>query len=129
MLNFQIDFDEEAEIIKSKVSGTLVEGDITNVIRPQVLKIYRTNSLVKGALIDATDFDGWDKIDELKEHFNFLKDYEERTHRIAILGDEMWKKTLQTIGLTLETKVKVFSSTEINKAYEWFEQEIDYAER
>lgn len=126
MNNYEINFDKSTLTIKAVVKGRLREGDIKNKIKPQLVQIFKENSQIKGALIDAIDFHGWDELSEMIEHFIFLKDYDERIHKIAILADEVWKKALQAIGVSLETKIRVFGSDEAEKAQNWL-QEPQYA--
>lgn len=49
----------------------------------------------------------------------FLKDYDERIHKIAIIANEVWKKALQAITVALETKVRVFGIEQIDEAQNW----------
>ena len=49
-------------------------------------------------LIDLRDFDGWQGLDALRDHFLLVRGHASRVHRAAVVGDAGWQEMAVQIG-------------------------------
>ncbi|WP_353476229.1 STAS/SEC14 domain-containing protein (plasmid) [Salipiger sp. H15] len=71
-------------------------------------------------LIDLRDFDGWQGLDALSDHFHLVRGHAKRVKRAAILGDAGWQEMAVQIGKrAFGLEAKYFPAGEIEAAKAW----------
>ncbi|MCB9914736.1 MAG: STAS/SEC14 domain-containing protein [Planctomycetes bacterium] len=49
-------------------------------------------------LLDLSEFDGWEDLHALWNHFVLVKNHHKHVERIAVLGDEAWERKLAELA-------------------------------
>lgn len=119
MVNLQINYEEENNLITARAEGDLEKEDFKNKIEPAVMQILVDYPSAKGVLIDATEFKGWDGLADIKQHFDFLKKNEKAFDKIAIVGESYWKQILPVVGFFIKSEVKIYDKNEMTEARNW----------
>jgi len=114
----KVDYDET--VLYIKVLGKIEKGDFENHVKKPADHILNEYGKIRGILIDASDFEGWEDFPALMEHIGFIKDMNHDVYRVAIIGDATWQKLLPSIAnLFLEPVVKRFDPKHGQEAEEW----------
>jgi hypothetical protein len=119
MAQITVKHDEALDIVIAKAVGELTKEDFQNEIEPKIQMIYTKYPTSKGVIIDATEFKGWDGLEDIKAHFDFLKEHDQKFPKIAIIGEASWKNFLPAVQLFLKTDVKTFEKDELTQAQNW----------
>ena len=116
MIKFHID----ENVFYIKVLGNIEKGDFENNIKIPADHVIAEYGRIRGILIDARDFEGWEDFPALMEHIGFIKELDDCVGRVAIVGDKTWQKLIQPIAsLFVEPVVKRFEVGQIEEADEW----------
>lgn len=71
-------------------------------------------------LIDLRDFDGWQGLDALRDHFYLVRGHAKRVQRAAIVGDAGWQEMAVQIGKrAFGLEAKYFAAADMAKAKAW----------
>ena len=84
MLTYQILENENIVVIEPK--GPLSEADFRDLTRDVDLHLVRTGTL-KGVLIHATAFPGWDSFGSMIGHLRFVRDHHRLIEKVALASD------------------------------------------
>lgn len=116
MLKFLVD----ETILRIKVLGKLEKEDFDDEITKSVDHIISEYGKIRGILIDASEFEGWEDFPALLEHIGFIQELDDAVYRVAILGDSTWQKLITPIAdLFVEPVVKHFDPGQEDEAREW----------
>jgi len=78
------------------------------------------NGKLTGILIKAESFPGWDGLEAMTAHFNFVAAHHQAIQRIAIVTNNVFLKTMPHIaGLLVRPEIKAFGVEENDKAMAW----------
>jgi hypothetical protein len=112
-----IDFDSDTKTIHATANGKITKEDIETQARPKIEEIFNSNSSVQGSLVNASQLEGWENLDAMTTHFSFLKEYDNKLPKIALISNSMVQETLSKFSSTLvDSEVKHFSDeTEAKK--------------
>lgn len=99
--------------------GPLTEDDFThasNVIDPY---IERSGGL-KGLLIASESFPGWESIQALFSHLNFIQEHHRFVERVAFVSDSHIVPVITGLaGIFVQAKIKPFSYGDFEQAKTW----------
>ncbi|MCT4370981.1 STAS/SEC14 domain-containing protein [Yangia mangrovi] len=71
-------------------------------------------------LIDLRDFDGWQGLDALRDHFYLVRGHAKRVKRAAIVGDAGWQEMAVQVGKrAFGLEAKYFAAADMAKAKDW----------
>ena len=71
-------------------------------------------------LIDLRDFDGWQGLGALRDHFYLVRGHADRVEKAAIIGDAGWQDMAVQIGKrAFGLDAKHFSSSSLEEAKNW----------
>lgn len=71
-------------------------------------------------LIDLRDFDGWQGLGALKDHFQLVRGHADHVERAAILGDAGWQEMAVQIGKrAFGLDARHFDGQDYDKARDW----------
>ncbi len=71
-------------------------------------------------LIDLRDFDGWQGLDALRDHFYLVRGHAKRVQRAAIVGDAGWQDMAVQVGKrAFGLDAKYFAAADMAKAKAW----------
>lgn len=115
----------EENTLYVKVTGKIEKGDFENIVRPETDFMIAEYGKIKGIIIDATEFDGWEDFPAFLEHYGFIKAHMSDVFRIALIGDDTWQIILPTIAnLFVNPEIKRFEPGEGQRAEDWINHEI-----
>lgn len=124
MIDLNVQRDEG--IINLKVLGKLEEEDFTGKIGPAADEIIEEHGMIKGLILDVTDFSGWGSLTALLEHFRFVRHHHIYVRKVALLGDKSWQAALPRIAqLFVNAQVKYFDSSRDNDVKIWIKSQED----
>lgn len=117
MLTYQIHENENIVVIEPK--GRLSEADFRELAREVDLHLIRTETL-KGILIHASEFPGWDSIGTMITHLRFVRDRHRLVKKVALASDSRLAAVIPKLAdHFLDADVKGFSFEERDEAMAW----------
>lgn len=120
MLTYQILENENIVVIEPK--GPLSEADFRDLTRDVDLHLVRTGAL-KGVLIHATAFPGWDSFGAMISHVRFIRDHHRSVKRVALTSDSAMATIIpKLVGHFVGAEVKGFAYNEQDKAMVWLKK-------
>lgn len=71
-------------------------------------------------LLDLREFDGWQGISAISDHFSLVRDHFRQVERAAIVGDSNWQKIAEKIGSRLiGAETKYYEQDSFDEAKKW----------
>jgi hypothetical protein len=71
-------------------------------------------------LLDLREFQGWEGIEALRDHFVLVRDHHRAVERVAVVGDRDWEKRLaKVVSKFIDAEVRHFSANELPGAEKW----------
>lgn len=106
-------------ILEVAPQGPLQAADfrsLASMVDPHILD----EGNLKGLMISAEQFDGWESFAALIDHLNFVRDHHRSIRRIALLSDSPVFGVLPRIlDHFVSAEVRPFAQAERNDALEW----------
>ncbi len=76
--------------------------------------------LLKGLVINAKSFPGWDSFAALSSHLKFVKEHHKKVSRIAFATDSVAGNFAETVASHfVNAEIKVFPYQELKQAVDW----------
>lgn len=117
MLIYQILEDENIVVIELK--GPLSELDFRELTRDVDLHLVRTETL-KGVLVHAPEFPGWDTISAMFTHLRFIRDHHRLVEKVALASDSSMATIMpKLVDHFVGTEVKGFTFDGRDEAMAW----------
>ena len=114
----KVHYDET--VLYIKVLGKVEKGDFEDNIKMPADHIISEYGKIRGILIDASEFEGWEDFPALMEHIGFIRQLNHDVYRVAIIGDKTWQKLLPPIaGLFVEPVIRRFDPGHGEEAEDW----------
>lgn len=82
----KVDLDPSQGILTLRPSGALKAADFEAIARKVDPYIEKKGEL-KGILLEAARFPGWDSFPAMLKHFKFVKNHHRKVRRIAVVSD------------------------------------------
>lgn len=103
--------------------GPLSESDFRSAAK-KIDAMIEESGRLKGIVIHAKSFPGWESIAALTSHLRFIKDHHKKISRVA-LATESIAAHLAEIFAThfVSAEIKIFSYHDIDKATQWVLEE------
>lgn len=121
MIEFAFLGDEEILVVKP--IGRLKAEDFEAVARAVDPQIMKAGSL-RGLMIEAEDFPGWEDFAGLVAHVEFVKGHIHSIRRIAVVSDSFPSKVLPPLmGWFAKAEIRRFPGGEEKKAHDWLMEE------
>ncbi|MDJ0859944.1 MAG: STAS/SEC14 domain-containing protein [Dinoroseobacter sp.] len=71
-------------------------------------------------LLDLREFDGWQSLSGLREHFSLVRDHHQIPDRVAVVMDDDWVKVAKNVlSRFMQAEVKVFAEEDFEAAKAW----------
>jgi len=91
---------------------------VANVVDPYILQ----HGILKGLMIDAPSFPGWDNFAALISHLRFVRDHHQNIERIAVVSDNRFLTVAPKIASQfLHAKLRTFDAADRAVALTWLE--------
>jgi hypothetical protein len=117
MLEHQLLSEGGMLIVRPK--GPLTAGDFTALAADADAYIEKHGAL-KGLMICAPEFPGWENLDGAISHFKFLRDYERKIRKVAVVSDSDILAILPAIARHfVSAEVKHFKACDEDAAVGW----------
>ncbi len=117
----KVDLLRDKGIVVLTPQGALETGDflgVAKIVDPFILE----KGKLKGVLIDAPAFPGWDSFGALIEHLKFVRDHHRQIERVAAVTDSAFLRIAPRIAEHFaHPEVRAFSGGEKDRALEWLE--------
>ena len=114
-----VNIDEERGIAILEPSGPLSKNDFELAARIIDPYIEKSGSL-KGLVVHAKSFPGWDSFAALSSHLKFVKGHHQKISRVALSMDSVIADFAETLGRHfVNAGIKVFSFQEFDHAKQW----------
>ena len=115
-----IKFYADENVFYIKVLGKIEKGDFENNITRPADHVIAEYGKIRGIIIDASKFAGWEDFPALMEHIGFIRELDDNVGRVAIIGDATWQKLLPPVAsLFLEPTTKRFEPGHGQDAEDW----------
>ena len=118
MIEVKADMDQGLVLVK--IVGKLEEGELQDIAGPVVDEIIAEQGQVKGLLLDATGFEGWDGLPALLSHLKFVKHHHKFIRKVALVGNRTWQSIAPKVAsLFLDALPKYFPEEQMTSARHW----------
>jgi len=111
----------ERGILTLKPKGPLQADDfrtLAAVVDPYI----EQHGDLKGLLLDAPAFPGWDDFAALVSHFRFVRDHHRRIRRIAVVSDSAFLSVAPKIATHfVSAEIRTFDAADRAAALAWLE--------
>jgi len=108
-------------VLKLKPKGKLKAGDF-QALAATVDPYLERKGKLKGILLEAVKFPGWENFAGLLSHLRFVKDHHKKVRRIAIVSDGKLLKVAPKIAKHfVSAEVKRFEAGDADAALAWIQ--------
>jgi len=115
----QIDLHSEEGIVTLAPHGPLGKADferLSGIVDPYIA----SNGSLKGLMVDAASFPGWESIGALFSHLEFVMGHHRKVERIAVVSDsEFLKLAPQVAKHFVAAEIRQFPANERARALAW----------
>jgi SpoIIAA-like len=109
-------------VLIARPKGPLSAEDFRELARDADAYI-ETHGQLKGLIICAEAFPGWDSVDGFLSHFRFIRDHHRKIAKVAFVSDSDVLSLLPRIaGHFLSAEVRTYKSSELDEALHWMAQ-------
>jgi anti-anti-sigma regulatory factor len=116
MIEFQL---TDTGILVLKPNGPLRDEDFT-ALRQKLDPWLEEGGELKGLLIDAPDFPGWEDVDGLLSHLRFVREHHRVIPRVAFVSNSRVFKALPKVARHfVEAEIRFFEIGEAVEAVDW----------
>lgn len=120
MLTYQILENDNLVVIEPK--GPLSEDDFRELTRDVDLHLVRTGTL-RGILIHAAGFPGWDSFGTMISHLRFVRDHHRLVKKVALASDSAMATIMpKLVDHFVAAEVKGFGFDERDEATAWLKR-------
>ena len=117
MINYTV--EAEKGIVTLRPSGPLQKADFESLAEA-VDKIIEGRGTLKGIVIHAPVFPGWESFGSFVDHMRFVRDHHRRIKRVAAAVDGRMIAILPKLAQHfVGAEVKHFSHEDVDRAREW----------
>jgi len=117
MLNYDLRFDEGILVLKPE--GPLEAADFTRIAR-QVDAYLGRKGMLRGVLVEAREFPGWQDFGALIAHLKFIKQHHRKIEKIAIVTDGGIATVMPRIAKHfVHAEIRPFALDEQSAAWSW----------
>ena len=121
MLSVTIDKVNHIAILEP--DGPLSESDFRSAAE-KVDSLIEESGQLKGIVIRAKSFPGWDSIAALTSHLRFIKDHHKKVSRVALVTESIAAHFAEIFATHFVlAEIKIFSYRDIEKATQWILEE------
>ena len=112
-------FDAENSILYIRLESALSENDFTRLAETVDPRIAAGGAL-RGIIIEAPKFRGWDSLGALAAHFRFVRDHHRQVRKVALVTDSALGTVAQNLASHfVSAEIKRFRSGELEAAKQW----------
>ena len=121
MLSVKLDKLNHMAILEP--DGPLSESDFRSAAG-QVDSMIEESGRLKGIVIHAKSFPGWDSIAALTSHLRFIKDHHKKVSRVALATESIAAHFAEIFATHfVAAEIKIFSYHDLDKAIQWVLEE------
>jgi hypothetical protein len=114
-----VELDTQNAIAMLAPDAALSEQDfksVANIVDPFI----EQHGQLKGLLITAASFPGWQSLAGLLSHLHFVKEHHKKVQRVALVTDSPLGNVAETIASHfVAAEVKAFAYGDLAKAKQW----------
>jgi hypothetical protein len=123
MLNY--DLQQDTEILVLKPAGPLEAADFTSLASRVDAHLGRDGTL-RGVLIHAQSFPGWEDFGALLAHLKFIREHHHRIGKVAVVADGAFATIMPRLASHfLHAEVRHFDLAREEAAWNWLRQSGD----
>lgn len=117
-----INLDEEKKVLYIKPSAALMVADFLQ-LSTTVDAYVKQHGVLKGLIIQATKFPGWENTRAFTAHVEFIKKHHTKVKKIALVTNSKFALFVKNIiGPFLAPQIKHFSYDQLELAKQWVEE-------
>ena len=119
MVRFELDRDKGILILRPE--GALTTSDFEAIAR-EIDPYIGANGRLKGLMIEARSFPGWENFGALVRHLKFVRDHHRQIDRVAAVTDSPFLRIAPVIAEHFAAPtIKVFAADQAARALAWLE--------
>lgn len=117
MIEFNLDTEQSILYVRPK--SALEQADFVNLTEKVDAYIEASGGL-RGLIIEAPAFPGWESLGALVGHFRFVRDHHRRIEKIALVTDSAMGNVAEHLASHfVSAQIKHFSAAEMANAKQW----------
>ena len=117
MLDIKIDKINHVAVLEP--DGPLSESDFKTA-SAKIDALIEESGNLKGIVVHAKSFPGWDSIAALIAHLRFVKDHHKKLSRVALATESVAAHIAEVFaGHFVMAEIRIFSYADIAKATQW----------
>jgi hypothetical protein len=111
--------DTATSVLYVRPKSSIEKGDFIELAKAVDPYIEKTGGL-KGVIIEAPTFPGWDSLGAMAEHFRFVRDHHRHIKKICIVTDSTIGNVAERLASHfISAEVKHFPAGELEAARRW----------
>jgi hypothetical protein len=108
--------------VEAKIHGKIEEDDFAKV-GPVADEMIAEEGKLKGVVLNATEFTGWQNLHALLNHLKFEKARHRFIARVALVGNKRWQEDApKLVSIFVDATVRFFPKAEMDAARAWVSQ-------
>ena len=109
----------EKEVLVVEVKGPLSKEDF-NVISAEVDPWIEKHHTLRGFVVHAERFPGWEDLGSFFRHVDFVGEHHRKVHRVALAADGVWSEFMPKLANHfVDAELKHFTYADLERAVEW----------
>lgn len=112
-------FDAENSILYVQPKSLLSEADferLSQAVDPYIL----AGGILRGIIIEVSEFPGWEDFEALAAHFRFVRDHHRYVRRVALVTDSALGTVAETLSWHfVSAEIRKFGSEDLEAARLW----------
>jgi hypothetical protein len=106
-------------ILYLRPKGALEQGDFAQLAKTVDPHIERSGDL-KGLIIDAPAFPGWDSLGAMAAHLRFVRDHHRRIRKVALVTDSVLGNVAERLASHfVSAEIRHFAAGDTEAAKQW----------
>jgi len=119
MTMIDINLDTTNSILHLRPKSAFEAADFARLAQTVDPHIEATGSL-RGILIEATGFPGWENLGAMASHFRFVRDHHKHVEKIAVVTDSKMGDVAERLGAHfIAAQVRHFQAGQAEAAKQW----------
>ncbi|MFC7338668.1 STAS/SEC14 domain-containing protein [Haloferula chungangensis] len=122
MINFRV---TDSGVLVVQPSGPITEADFA-AVQSDVDPWLKSGGKLKGLLIDAPDFPGWENFAGFRAHLKFVKDHHREIPRVAVVSNDDFLIAMPKLARHfVKAEFRRYNAGETADAIEWLESPLE----
>jgi hypothetical protein len=111
--------NKEEGWVEATIHGKIEVNDFEK-IAPIADEMIAEEGVLKGIVLNATEFSGWENLHALLNHLKFVKAHHQFIERVALIGNRHWQEVVPKMAsVFVKAELRFFEESQSEDARTW----------